>query len=390
VLPNGRHVHCQVMAEKRNIMIIAGEASGDIHGARLVQAMQARDSGLGFFGIGGKALRQAGVCIRVDNSEIAVVGLSEVFSKLGTLLAALRTVKEDVRRIRPDLVIVIDFPDFNLRVSKMAKKWGIPVMYYISPQIWAWRTGRVKKIKKVVDHMVVIFPFETAFYERWDVPVTFVGHPLLDGIKSTTSRDGREDLKGKGPLVGLLPGSRNEEIRQLLPTMVQAADILSKGVRDIRFAIPVASSVDRALVEAIAGQGASRIVVLSDSVQDILEEATLAVTASGTVTLEAAIAGTPMIIVYRLSGFSYWVARRVIRVEHIGLVNLVAGKRIVPELIQDEASAENISRQVLQMLADEHALLGMRRQLGDVVKRLGDPGASERAADVAMRLLSGN
>ena len=378
------------MDEKRKIMIIAGEASGDMHGARLVKAMQARHPGLGFWGIGGKALRQAGVRIRVDNSEIAVVGLSEALSKLGILFSALRTVKEDLKRIRPHLVIVIDFPDFNLRVSKMAKKLGIPVMYYISPQIWAWRTGRVKKIKKVVDHMVVIFPFETAFYEKWDVPVTFVGHPLLDNASSGTSGELKEDLKGKDRLIGLLPGSRNEEIRHLLPTMVQAADMLSKRVSDVRFAIPVASSVDKGLVEAITKQGTSRFLILSDRLQDILAEATLAVTASGTVTLEAAMAGTPMIIVYKLSGFSYWVGRRLIRVEHIGLVNLVAGKRVVPELIQDEASAENISHQVLQMLADEHALLAMRRQLCDVVKRLGHPGASERAAEVAMGLLSGN
>ena len=387
---NSSPIHGKVMDEKRKIMIVAGEASGDMHGARLVKAMQAHDPGLGFFGVGGEALRQAGVRIRVDNSEIAVVGLSEALSKLGILFSALRTVKEDLRSIRPHLVIVIDFPDFNLRVSKMAKRLGIPVMYYISPQIWAWRTGRVKKIKKVVDHMVVIFPFETAFYEKWHVPVTFVGHPLLDNASFWTSGGSKEDLRGKGPLIGLLPGSRNEEIRHLLPTMVEAADILSKRLSDVRFAIPVASSVDKGLVEAITKQGASRFLIVSDRLHDILAEAALAVTASGTVTLEAAIAGTPMIIVYKLSGFSYWVGRCLIRVEHIGLVNLVAGRRVVPELIQHEASAENISRHVLEMLTDEHGLLAMRRQLCDVVKRLGHPGASERAAEVAMGLLARN
>ncbi|MDY6987977.1 MAG: lipid-A-disaccharide synthase [Thermodesulfobacteriota bacterium] len=383
-------IHGQAMDEKREIMIIAGEASGDIHGAHLVKAMRASNRDLAFFGIGGNALRQAGVRVFIDNAEIAVVGISEAFSKAGILLSALRTVKEELKRVRPDLVIVIDFPDFNLQVAKAATRLGIPVMYYISPQIWAWRRGRVKKIKKVVDHMVVIFPFEVTFYEKWDVPVTFVGHPLLDNVNSGTSGEPKEDLAGKGPLIGLLPGSRNGEVRHLFPTMVQAADMLSEKVPDIRFAVPVASSVDRALVESMARQGASNFLLLSDRLQDILDKSTLVVTASGTVTLEAAIAGTPMIIVYKLSGFSYWFGKRFIQVKHIGLVNLVAGRRVVPELIQDEASAENISRQVLQMLADKDALVGMRRQLRDVVRRLGDPGASERAAAVAMGLLSGN
>jgi len=383
-------IYGQAMDEKREIMIIAGEASGDIHGAHLVKAMQASSRDLAFFGIGGNALRQAGVRVFIDNAEIAVVGISEAFSKLGILLRALRTVKEELKRVRPDLVIVIDFPDFNLQVSKMATRLGIPVMYYISPQVWAWRTGRVKKIKKVVDHMVVIFPFEVAFYEKWGVPATFVGHPLLDNVGSGTSGEPKEDLKGKGPLIGLLPGSRNGEVRHLFPTMVQAADMLSQKVPDIRFAVPVASSVDKNLVERMARQGASTFLLLSDRLQDILDNSTLVVTASGTVTLEAAIAGTPMIIVYKLSGFSYWFGKRFIRVKHIGLVNLVAGKRVVPELIQDEASAEKISLQVLQMLADKDALLGIRRQLRDVVKRLGDPGASARAATVAMGLLSGH
>ena len=283
-------IHGQAMDEKREIMIIAGEASGDIHGAHLVKAMQASSRDLAFFGIGGNALRQAGVRVLIDNAEIAVVGISEAFLKLGILLSALRTVKEELKRVRPDLVIVIDFPDFNLQVAKTATRLGIPVMYYISPQVWAWRTGRVKKIKKVVDHMVVIFPFEVTFYEKWDVPVTFVGHPLLDNVRSGRSGEPKEDLKGKGPLIGLLPGSRNGEVRHLFPTMVQAADLLSAKVPDIRFAVPVASSVDRDLVESIARQGASNFLLLSDRLQDILDKSTLVVTASGTVTLEAAIA----------------------------------------------------------------------------------------------------
>jgi lipid-A-disaccharide synthase len=374
----------------RKVMIIAGEASGDIHGARLVKAMQALSPGLEFFGIGGSVLRQAGVRISVDNSQIAVVGISEALSKLRILLRALKIAKEDLKRIRPDLLVVIDFPDFNLRVATVARKLGIPVMYYIGPQIWAWRTGRVKKIKKVVDHMVVIFPFEAAFYRTNHVPVTFVGHPLLDGMIPIRSGQTKENLTANGPLIGLLPGSRNEEIRRLLPTMVQVADILSEHMPGIRFAIPVASSVDRALVETIAEGGATRFLILSDRLRNILDEATLLITASGTVTLEAAIAGTPMIIVYKVSHLSYWLAKRLVRVKHIGLANLVAGKTVVPELIQREASAEKIAGQALQLLRDENRLAETRHQLNRVAQSLGPPGASKRAAQVAMNLLSGN
>ncbi len=370
-------------------MMIAGEASGDMHGARLVEAMQALSPGLKFFGIGGRALRQAGVRISVDNSQLAVVGISEALSKLRILLRALKIAKDDLKRIRPDLLVVIDFPDFNLRVATTARKLGIPVMYYISPQIWAWRTGRLKKIKKVVDHMVVIFPFEVAFYRTNHVPVTFVGHPLLDGMTPTTSGQTNETLGANSSLIGLLPGSRNEEVRRLLPTMVQVADILSAHMPGMRFAIPVASSVDRALVETIAEGRTARFLILSDKLRNILDEATLVITASGTVTLEAAIAGTPMIIVYKVSNFSYWLAKRLVRVEHIGLVNLVAGKTVAPELIQHEASAEKIAQRALQLLTDENRLAEMRRALSRVTRRLGAPGASKRAARVAMGLLSG-
>ncbi len=369
-------------------MIVAGEASGDMHGACLVKEMQRLNPRLEFFGIGGSALRQAGVRIRVDNAQMAVVGISEALLKLRVLLNALGVAKKDLRGMHPDLLIVIDFPDFNLRVATMARKMGVPVLYYISPQIWAWRTGRVKKIKKVVDHMVVIFPFEVDFYKRWHVPVTFVGHPLLDSMSSRMAGEKKQNLGGNGRLIGLLPGSRNEEVMRLLPTMVQVADVVSEQIPDIQFAIPVASSVDRSLVETIAKNGAARILVLSDRLRDVLEEATLLITASGTVTLEAAIAGTPMIIVYKVSGLSYWLGKCLIHVKHIGLANLVAGKSIVPELIQHQVSAEKIARKALNLLSDDSALAEMRRELGCVTQLLGAAGASKRAAEVAMSLLS--
>ncbi len=371
-------------------MIIAGEASGDLHGAHLVRAMRGLNPDLDFFGIGGNALRQAGMEVRVDNSKIAVVGISEAVSKISLLFRALRLAKQDLKKVCPALLILIDFPDFNLRLATAAKKLGVPVMYYISPQIWAWRTGRVKKIKKVVDHMVVIFPFEVNFYRRWGVPVTFVGHPLLDSMPFEGLKETTETKRDEGMLVGLLPGSRNEEVTRLLPTMVEAAEILSEGIKGVRFEIPVASSVSKRVVEDIVQGGRAKFSILSDSLRTVLTEATLVITASGTVTLETAIAGTPMIIVYKVSPLSYWLGKRMIRVKHIGLANLVAEKPIVPELIQHQASAQQIAGEALRMIKDERRLVQARLELRRVAERLGVPGASKRAAEVALRLLSKN
>jgi lipid-A-disaccharide synthase len=369
-------------------MIIAGEASGDLHGAQLVMAMRRLNPDLDFFGIGGDALRRAGVQVHVDNSEMAVVGLFEALPKMRVLLKALRLAKQDLKEIRPALLILIDFPDFNLRVAAAAKKLGIPVMYYISPQVWAWRTGRVRKIKKLVDHMVVIFPFEVDFYREWDVPVTFVGHPLLDSTPPPGTGKKPEDLKGDGVLVGLLAGSRSQEVSRLLPTMVTVAEILSERLERVRFAIPVASSVSRDLVERIIQDGRAEFLVLSNRLRDVLDQAALVITASGTVTLEAAIAGTPMIIVYKISPLSYWLGKRLIRVKHIGLANLVAGTPIVPELIQQDASAERIADEALRIIRDEKRRTQMRHELLRTGQSLGAPGASRRAAKVALSVLS--
>lgn len=368
-------------------MIIAGEASGDLHGAHLVKAMKALNPELEFFGIGGHALRDAGVEIRIDNAQIAVVGFSEVFSKLNILFRALRKAKQDLKNRRPSLVILIDFPDFNLLLAAAAKNLGIPVMYYIGPQVWAWRTNRVKKIKKLVDHMVVIFPFEVDFYKKWDVPVTFVGHPLLDGVSAQRAEDRTKSLRRGEILVGLLPGSRNEEVARLFPAMVKTAEILSSRIKGIRFAVPVASSIRDADMEGMVRGAGAEISIVSNKLREILDQATLAITASGTVTLEAALAGTPMIIVYKMSPLSFLLARHLVRVKHIGLANLVARKSIVPELIQQAVSPERIAALALKMIKDEKALEHMRFELGRVAEKLGAPGASERAARVALRLL---
>lgn len=376
------------LSEQKCVMIIAGEASGDLHGSRLVTAMRKRDNALFFCGIGGQALKAAGVRVFVDASELSVVGITEAFSKLPHLLKGMAVAKRTLKRLLPDLLILIDFPDFNLNVAAFAKKLGIPVLYYISPQIWAWRPGRVKKIGKLVDHMAVILPFEEDFYKTHEIPVTFVGHPLLDanfdyGKKVFENPD--DDIS----VIGLLPGSREREIARHLPIMLDAAQILLKRINNVKFIISLAPDVKRKNVEEIVNKkkGAADFEIASGHVRKIFEKSSVVIAASGTVTLESAIAGTPMVIIYKVSPISYWLGRAMIQVKHIGLVNLITGKKIVPELLQDQASPIRIADTVFNMLSDASGLEKLRLELLQVKDALGGPGAADRVADIAIGIL---
>ena len=372
---------------KKSVMIIAGEASGDIHGSRLVMAMHKRNSGLFFYGIGGRALRDAGVKILVNAEELSVVGITEVFSKLTGILKGIRAVKRSLKEMRPDLLILIDFPDFNLHVAATAKKLKIPVLYYISPQVWAWRPGRVNKIGKLVDHMAVILPFEQQFYRKHNIPVTFVGHPLLDN-KHATDNICNKITTGVS-VIGLLPGSRDREIARHLPVMLEAAGLISKRAGKVKFIISLASSVEREHVEDIMKNYKVTIDfdIVADGVDKVFRQCKLVIAASGTVTLEAAISGTPMLIIYKVSPISYWLGKIMIKVNNIGLVNLIAGKEIVPELVQSKASPENIADTALNMLNDASGLERLRNELSGIRKSLGGPGASERVAEIALGML---
>ncbi|MEE8430073.1 MAG: lipid-A-disaccharide synthase [Candidatus Desulfatibia sp.] len=369
-------------------MIIAGEASGDHHGAKLVNAMQKKNNALFFCGIGGQALKNEGVRILVDASELAVVGITEVLSKITSILKGLSVAKKALKTMHPDLLVLIDFPDFNLNVAATAKKLKIPVLYYISPQVWAWRPGRVKKIGKVVNHMAVILPFEADFFKRHQIPVTFVGHPLLDK-DHLTPINALERQAESNPTVGLLPGSRDREIARHLPVMLDAARILAERIKNIKFVISVAPAVGKQYVEAIIAKHKALInfEMIEGRVDEVFEKCRLVVAASGTVTLESAISGTPMVIIYKLSPISYWLGRVLIRVKHIGLVNLIAGKRVVPELLQGEASPSKIADTVFEMLNDVPGLERLRNELLSTRDMLGEPGASERVADIALNML---
>ncbi|MFC1895202.1 lipid-A-disaccharide synthase [Thermodesulfobacteriota bacterium] len=379
----------------KRIMIIAGEASGDIHGARLVEAMRRQHSSrLLFFGVGGSLLREAGVHILADADELAVVGITEAFSRVRQLVSGISMAREALRRMHPDLLVLIDFPDFNLMVAKTARELNVPVLYYISPQVWAWRSGRVKKIRKLVDHMAVILPLEEDLYRKNGVPVTFVGHPLLDVVDQEQSAAEVPSLAREGwSLIGLMPGSRDREIARHFPVMLEAAQVLSEQFANLHFAVPLAPSVDADRARHILLEAKGRypklenIRLCSGAMRRVLAESSLVITASGTVTLEAAIAATPMIIIYRVSRLSYWIGRILIHVEHVGLVNLIAGRGIVPELLQRDATAEKIAKSAAALLTDPHRLHDMRRELREVSARLGSPGASSRTAAIGLKML---
>ena len=369
-------------------MIIAGEASGDLHGATLAHAIQNRSSSTALFGVGGSAMQAAGVRRILDSNTLSVVGITEVVAKLPVIHHGFVTVTRALRREQPDLLILIDFPDFNFLVASVAKKLQIPVLYYISPQIWAWRQNRVKTIRRLVDHMAVIFPFEAAFYRRHRVPVTFVGHPLLDRIEPAPVR-----LTGSAtsaaPVIGLVPGSREKEVTTLLPIMLQAALRIKRQIPAARFLVSCAATISPDLVTAMAKPFDAALApqIVQGAIVDLLARSRLLIAASGTVTLEAALHGVPAVIIYKISPLSYWLGKRLIKVDHIGIVNLIAGKTLLPELIQDDASPRRIADTIVDLIRDPHGLERIKSELAGLKDLLGGAGASDRVAAIALRLI---
>lgn len=371
-------------------MMIAGEASGDIYGAGLVRAVYATDPAVLFFGIGGSRMREAGADILVDSSDMAVVGLVEVLKHFDVIAAAFLKMKKILLENPPDLLILIDYPGFNLRLAKVAKRAGIKVLYYISPQIWAWRQGRVKKIKQLVDQMAVILPFEVPFYQKAGVPVSFVGHPMADLVRVDCSRDEAADSFGLDPtrmIVGLFPGSRRSEISRLLPTVLGAARLLQQRFPDVQFVLPLASTLRDDDLATYLADADLPVTITRDRVHDLIRACDAVISVSGTVTLEIALVGTPLVIIYKLSPLTFRLAKLLVKVAYIGLCNIVAGELAARELIQDEASPEQIAAEIELILIDSDYAARMKGKLALVRERLGGGGADERMAAIVTQLL---
>ncbi len=374
----------------KKVMMVTGEASGDLHGAHLLEAIRQIDPGIQFFGMGGEALRRTGMNLLYHNQSLSVVGITEVLLKLRSIRKALRGLKQALDLEKPDLVILIDFPDFNLRLAKFASRRGIPVFYYISPQVWAWRSGRVRLIARWVKKMVVFFAFEVPIYKAAGVDVEWVGHPLLDVVKPTLSKDDALQRLGLDPrkrTIGLLPGSREREVERLFPILLATAHLLQKEIPGLQFVIPLASSLPKTTLSPWMKKTLLPVKVVEGLTYDVMNLSELLIMSSGTATLEAAILGKPMVIIYKLSSLSYWIGRMLVHVDHIGLVNLVAGKRIAPELLQKDATPEKIAKESLRILNDRDLLRAMTESMIEVRQSLGEPGAVQRAARIVLAML---
>jgi lipid-A-disaccharide synthase len=371
-------------------MIVAGEASGDAIAAGLIGALRQRLPGIRFEGVAGPRMEAAGCRTLYPSDKLSVVGLTEVLRHFGGIREVFKGLKRRLREDPPDLLVCVDLPDFNLRLAKVAKRAGVPVVYYVSPQVWAWRRGRVHGIGRVVDHMMVIFPFETEVYEAAGVPVTYVGNPLVERMAAVPDRaTARAELglPAEAPVVALLPGSRRSEALRMAPILLEAAERLAAQRPGVRFVLPVAGpQVAQVLDELQAEVGPPDLVRCDDSVTATAAADCAAVT-SGTATVETAVVGTPLIVLYRLSPVTFWLARRLVKVPHIGMVNLIAGREVAPELIQDEAEPGTVARALAELLDDPDRRERARRDLMGVRETLGHE-PSQKAAEVVAGFLA--
>jgi lipid-A-disaccharide synthase len=375
------------------LLLSCGEASGDLYAGALTRELLALDPTLQIAGLGGPQFAAAGGRLVDDYREISVTGLTEWIPKLPRLLAARRRLVAAAAADRPDALVLIDFSGFNFRLAPAIRKLGVPVIYYISPQIWASRPGRLATIRAIADRVLVIFPFEAAIYERGGVPVEFVGHPLIDLARPSASRE--VFLRGLGltppaPTVAILPGSRGNEVSRILPDLAAAARLIQRDVPGAQFLVARAPHLSDTLFDVVrAAAGGTRFALVEGDTDTVLASADLALTASGTATVQAALHDTPMIIVYRMTPLSYQLAKRVVTLDTIGMVNLIAGETVAPELVQGAFTPEAVAREAVSLLTDRDRAARTRASLATVRARLGGPGASRRAALAIMRVASG-
>jgi len=374
---------------KHTILIITGEESGDIHGANLVTEMLNRDRSLQFYGIGGDRMKMAGVDLVYHTKDMAFLGFLEVIEHLPFIWKVYKHLSRSLDEHSPDLVILVDYPGFNIRFAKEAKKRDIPVIYYISPQVWAWNRKRINTIATRISKMIVLFPFEVELYKAKGVDVSFIGHPLKDIVTPKHSRDtflSHHGLDTSRPIVSLLPGSRKQEVQKLLPPMIEGVQKLQKTLPQVQAMIARVGNLDTHIYTDIIKD--QPIHLITNETYDVIYHSDAALVASGTATLETAILETPMVILYKITFFSYLLGKALVKINNFGLVNIVAGKTIVPELLQHQVTGENIAEHIYPLLTDKKKMFKIKQELKKVNTLLGSPGASQRGAEIILEKLS--
>ena len=375
---------------KKQILIIAGEASGDHYGAALALAIHQKNPDITLLGMGGDKMRKAGVDIRVDAGPLGVIGLIEVLSHIVPIYRAWKTLKTIMKQARPDLLVLIDYPAFNLRIAKVAKSLGIPVLYYISPKIWAWNRRRIKKIGERVDKMLVIFPFEEALYREKNIPVEYVGHPLAESVcpdKDVQTMRAELKIDHSSGVIGLLPGSRKGEIKRLLPVMLLSAEKLKARYPDTVFVLPLANSLTLADLAPYLQKTTLDIKIVSEQFYNTVQLCSAAIVVSGTATLETALLQVPMVIVYKTAASTYAILKRIIQIPYIGLCNIIAEKMIVKELIQQKATPDTISAEISHILENDVYRYRMQKSLLSVKEKLGQGGSIARVARIILDIV---
>tara|TARA_Y100000590_G_scaffold465099_1_gene636351 strand:- start:11719 stop:12837 length:1119 start_codon:yes stop_codon:yes gene_type:complete len=368
------------MPSKRSILIVAGEASGDRHGAALVDQMKNRDPTLSFFGVGGDELSSAGMEIVEHADRMAVMGFFEVVFYYRFLRGTFQRILGEIDNRKPARAILIDYPGFNLKLAKKLKERGIPVTYYISPQLWAWKEGRISVIRDCVDQMICIFPFEAQWYKERGVQAQFVGHPFMDVEEAVLSQKefvDKHGLKSEKPIVALMPGSRQQEVDRHLDLMLKAFEMLQKSF-DVKGIIGKAKSV------TLSSSLPNGVFVETEAPECALMYSTVGMVSSGTISLQAALYGIPSVVVYKMNQISWWIAKGVSRVKHVSMTNLIAGKKVFPELLQNDATVDTISAELGNWLNNEKNCENTKRELSLVKAKLGSPGASHRAAQIIL------
>lgn len=373
------------------IAFSAGESSGDQHAAEMFLELKAQRPGIKGIGMGGPKMKLAGIDIRFDSSAIGVIGVIEVIKHYAEIRRALKTMKQLIQAERPDLLVCVDYKEFNFKLARFAKKKGVKVLFYVGPQVWAWRAGRVKKYGAATDMMAVIFPFEVPYYEAARVPVRYVGHPSVDKAKPQRTRSENFRIMGldsESPIVGILPGSRRNEIERMLPVMLSAARKLQKIFPDIHFLLPQADSIPDALIAEHLKASNLTLTVIKKKPYDVIQCCHAIMTTSGTASLEIALLGIPMVIAYKLSPFTYWLGKQLVKTPYIGLPNIMLGKPAVKELIQHDASADKLVEEIYKILTDRPYAKQMRQDLLQVKEQLGEGGGSKNMAQLALEMLA--